>query len=51
MIKTKIGLVGFGVIGKKHADALISSQSCDLAAIIDTDTDTKEFAETNNVIY
>ncbi len=51
MVKTKIGLVGFGVIGKKHADALISSQSCDLAAIIDTDTDTKEFAEKNNVIY
>ena len=51
MAKTKIALAGFGVIGKKQANTLISSQKCELTAIIDTDPFAKNFADKNHTEY
>ena len=51
MTKTRIGLVGFGVIGKKHASALISSQTCELSAIVDTNPSAESFAKKHNVKF
>ena len=51
MAKTRIALVGFGVIGKKHAAALISSKTCKLSAIVDTDPSAESFAKKHNAQF
>ena len=51
MFKTQVALAGFGVIGKKHAAALIDSQNCELTAIVDPDKNAKNYALTNGVSY
>ena len=51
MTKTRIALVGFGVIGKKHAAALISSKTCKLSAVVDTDPSAASFAKKHNAQF
>ena len=51
MTKTRIALVGFGVIGKKHADALISSKTCQLSAVVDTDPSAASFTKKHNAQF
>ena len=45
MREIKIGLVGAGVIGKKHALAIKNSTNSTLSAIVDVKTDAKEYAK------
>ena len=51
MRKTRIALVGFGVIGKKHAAALITSKTCELSAIVDTNPSVQIFAKKHNAEF
>ena len=51
MKEIKIGLVGAGVIGKKHALAIKNSTNSRLSAIVDVTTDAKEYAKKLKIPY
>ena len=51
MAEINIGLVGAGVIGKKHALAVENSSNCKLAAIVDVTTEAKKHARALGVPF
>ena len=51
MREIKIGLVGAGVIGKKHALAIKNSTNSKLSAIVDVTTDANEYAKKLKIPY
>ncbi|MBH68001.1 MAG: oxidoreductase [Rhodospirillaceae bacterium] len=51
MPRLKIGLVGAGVIGKKHAMALTYSKNCELAGVVDVSSKVQEIASQFSVPY
>ena len=51
MREIKIGLVGAGVIGKKHALAIKNATNRRLSAIVDVTTDAKEYAKKKSQCY
>ena len=49
--KTKIAIIGLGVIGKKHLEALGKVKQAELSAVVDTDDNVLEYLDENIRFY